>query len=232
MPDPLPFNSNPPRPNAAPPPVPRRVVPPAPVRVEREPVYQAPRREGGGLLRLIAIIVVAYVLVFPLGGLNILSGFFGQAFVMIFPSSSGGVPVVQTQMTSMPSGSGRFANPPTSLPPINNGANCSPESIFSVGMTAVVDLASTSGASTRIAAWTQPGGGIHNSDAEPGMQLSIVGGPQCVYNDEYRQYVRYWQVEFTNRNGRYVAGDAWVGESVWEGSYVNYLMCRTSVPDC
>jgi len=228
----LPYNNNPPRRHAAPPPVPRQVASPAPVQVEREPVYQAPRREGGGLLRLIAIIVLAYVLVFPLGGLNILSGFLGQAFVMISPPLSGDVPDVQLQMTSVPSGSGRLANLPTPLPPINNGANCSPASIFSVGLTAVVDLASTSGASTRIAAWTQPGGGIHNSDAEPGMKLNIVGGPQCAYNSEYRQYIRYWQVEFTNRNGRYIAGDAWVGESIWEGSYVNYLICRTSEPDC
>jgi hypothetical protein len=99
-------------------------------------------------------------------------------------------------------------------------------------MTAVVDTASTSGASTRIVAWTRPGGGVHNSDAEPGMYLQIVGGPQCVYNSEYRQYIRYWQVEFTNRNGRYIAGDAWVAESIWEGNSVNYLICPTSQPDC
>lgn len=121
---------------------------------------------------------------------------------------------------------------PTTVLPTNNNANCTPTTRFSVGLTAIVDTHSRNGTSSRIAAWTQPGGGIHNSDAEPGMRLSIVGGPECVYNSEYRQFVRYWQVEFTNRNGRYVTGDAWVGEAILEGNYVNYLICPTSSPDC
>ncbi len=135
----------------------------------------------------------------------------------------------------------QFAAQPTAAPQRNTSANnarsaadssvqCSPPSRFSVGMTAVVDTRSTGGASTRIVAWTQPGGGIHNSDAEPGMRLSIIGGPQCVYNTPYGQHIRYWQVEFTNRNGRFVSG--WVAESIWEGNSVNYLLCTPSQPDC
>ncbi len=110
--------------------------------------------------------------------------------------------------------------------------NCNPPTSFHVGMTVVVDTASRSGASTRIAAWTQPGGNVHNSDAEPGARLYITGGPECVYNEQYRQYLRYWRVEFTNRNGRYVSGNAWVAESIWEGNLLNYLICPLTTPDC
>jgi len=235
MPDPIPRNSRAGIPVAPPQrPMPPPAPPPAPAPVQPAPVYNPPRRNGGGGFgqALIAVIFVG-VLIFAFGGLSVLDGFVRQVAVVVFPpSSSGGSTGGQYQATSIPSGSGRSTNPPTALPPVSSSANCSPATRFSVGMTAAVDTASTSGASTRIAAWTQPSGGIHNSDAEPGMYLSIVGGPQCVYNSEYQQYVRYWQVEFTNRNGRYVAGDAWVAESVWEGSSVNYLICLTSNPDC
>jgi len=235
MPDPIPRNSRagvapvvPPRP--APPPAPAPAVRP----IQPAPFFEPPPARAGGFGQVIIAIMIIGVLVFAFGGLSVFDGIVRQIAAIVFPPSpSVGSTVVQYQPTSIPQGSGRSSNAPTALPPtVNSSANCSPSTLFSVGMTAVVDLVSTSGESTRIAAWTEPGGGIHNSDAEPGMTLRIVGGSQCVYNSEYRQYVRYWQVEFTNRNGRYVTGDAWVGESVWEGNYVNYLICRPSDSDC
>jgi hypothetical protein len=99
-------------------------------------------------------------------------------------------------------------------------------------MTAAVDIASTTlGVSTRISAYTQPGGTTIDSDADPGMQLLIVGGPECIFNQRYDQYMRYWEVAFTNRSGRFVPR-AWVAESLREGNSLNRLICTLSQPDC
>jgi hypothetical protein len=178
------------------------------------------------------VLVLALVLIGLVGLENILSPFINSSQPVVIQPPRQAAPQVRQPPQHQP------VSPPRRNAGGNNQGqfsysdSCTPSSRFSVGVVAVVDLASSSGASTRITAWTQPGGSVHNSDAEPGMRLSIVGGPECVYNERYGQYIRYWQVEFTNRSGRYVSGNAWVAESVWEGSYVNYLICPLSQPDC
>lgn len=120
---------------------------------------------------------------------------------------------------------------PQTAPRSGNDTSCGP-SRFSVGQVVIVDLASTSpGASTVISALTEPGGTVVDSDADPGAQLSIIAGPVCLFVKRYDQYVRYWQVAFTNRSRRFIP-QSWVAESLREGSYLNYLLCPASQPDC
>lgn len=104
-------------------------------------------------------------------------------------------------------------------------SNCNTDPNFWIGGTAVVDASGP-----RLVAWTKPGGNVHDSEAEPSMKITFVGGPECVYNSTLSQYVTYWQVQFVNRNRRFVTG--WVAESYWEGDYFNRLICHESQPDC
>lgn len=204
MPRPLPYNSNPPGQAAQAPRPAQPFVPPAPEPVV--PAYNPPRQHGGIGFGQILIILV----------------FIGGLFVLFSGIGSSGPAQPYSDSSSVSISS----NANSATVPLNSSSdNCSPATIFSVGRTVVADASGQ-----RLIAWTQPGGNVQDSEAEPGMGISIVGGPQCIYNNRYSQYVRYWQVEFTNRNGRFVSG--WVAESIWEGSSLNYLICPPSNSDC
>lgn len=205
MPDPIPRNSRAGIPIA---PQQRPMVPPAPplAPARPAPVYYAPPRNGMG----------------GFGQVLIILAFIGGLFVLFSGMNSSDS--TQPDRSSSSVSTGSSANGAT-VSLNSNSDNCSPATIFAVGGNAVADSSGQ-----RLIAWTQPGGNVHDSEAEPGMGISVVGGPQCIYNNRYSQYVRYWQVEFTNRNGRFVSG--WVAESIWEGGSINYLICPPSNPDC